>query len=798
MGTSVIGIVGPARFADLVRERGVNVQQSEDFKVIGKQIAARKVESLILIDDGELPMSSVTRWLSYIGTPVVVYRTPQAGGVEPPQHGVIASGSDDIGSAASRAGFKAEESSAMSSLVFGSEPDEADPDISSDPSLVDDDADTHVDDTPVVELDDADTYVDVEPDDAGYDDPYASSDPGFVDDDGDIYVDDTPVARPDDAELAGTDTYADDTPVVEPSDAGNSDAELGAQTYTDSDSEPVRGRRRRRRQESRPSTTDYESDTDDILDAEVVEPEPAPSHLPPGEPAVPTQPPGGPSSLPPYPPYPPPGFAPPDQQQQQWAYQQWLMAQQWQQVQPPPQPALSAEDIARIVSDVVDRKIAQSAPAPEPAPAPAPAPEPAPPKIDLPPVTNFGQPKDEETWSPAFDESEEEDEGEYSPAFEGTQDVHSYRPVVGDADTSPRRHDENIMAAPARKDPALARSRERHVFDDGAVIQRQRYAAQCPVVFVIARKGGVGKSTMSAIIAQALASLKTRPSPMGGEGGEHMYRVTLIDANRGQGDIAKNLRVHDAQTIVNFASTGDPSSAVLFPPQMDQLRRERDPRLEPLMFSLIAGPPASMADHEYITSEVYAEAIAYARSVSDFVIVDTQIAEAKDATGLFEDVYLPLIYADENAYVVGLSDYGGNQMENLRNYMDGTEHNHKFPPERSVVFLNKAEPRHVANQDHINIITEELGGWSPETNPHKRGLVPRMAGVVLLTESLSKALENGRVPYESTDIAPVLGVILSMLTSDAEYESRGRLLAQQAKKTKRRRRFGRKRDESDD
>src|SRR5699024_879235 len=135
-------------------------------------------------------------------------------------------------------------------------------------------------------------------------------------------------------------------------------------------------------------------------------------------------------------------------------------------------------------------------------------------------------------------------------------------------------------------------------------------------------KGGVGKSTVSLNLAQHAAAM-----------GPDNYRVVLVDANRGQGDLRTHLRLHTftTRTIYATAQSGNPAAALLTPADITSYRAARGGEAD---FSFVPAPPSSLADPDVVTAGVYSEVIDYARSVADLVIVDTQIAEEHDTTRL--------------------------------------------------------------------------------------------------------------------------------------------------------------------
>ena len=113
------------------------------------------------------------------------------------------------------------------------------------------------------------------------------------------------------------------------------------------------------------------------------------------------------------------------------------------------------------------------------------------------------------------------------------------------------------------------------------------------MVFVVAAKGGVGKTTLTTHLGQ--------------RAGEKGLRSVVVDANRGQTDITTYLRLGRAglPTIADAASAGRFEQAIL---AADRLNTARHARLDPVAFAAILGPPPSKSDPRLVTADVYRQA----------------------------------------------------------------------------------------------------------------------------------------------------------------------------------------------
>ena len=174
------------------------------------------------------------------------------------------------------------------------------------------------------------------------------------------------------------------------------------------------------------------------------------------------------------------------------------------------------------------------------------------------------------------------------------------------------------------------------------------------VIVSYAGKGGVGKSTVSLCLAQAAAEV----------GG---LSVCLIDGNRGQGDLGLYLKVRksDLPSIYDAVTIGDLSSAFLSPEQIAAARSGTGDRIS---FSFVQAP-RPMHDGELsqqiaaVRPEHYVEVIRLARQQFDLVIIDTQITEGLDTSGVIDNVIGPVLRS--GGYGLGIAEFTTVGVENL-------------------------------------------------------------------------------------------------------------------------------------
>lgn len=204
---------------------------------------------------------------------------------------------------------------------------------------------------------------------------------------------------------------------------------------------------------------------------------------------------------------------------------------------------------------------------------------------------------------------------------------------------APDEDEEFFSRRAARTQQAPAPRTTRVTDDDGRL---------APVIFTASGRGGVGKSTTAIKLAHLAA----------GAG----MRAVLIDANRGQADLRKYLRIGqagNAPTILDAAFGGSLQDALMMPEQHTPYRQQS--RLEPLDFGVVLGPPPE-TDISVVNAALYSRTIEEARRMADLVVVDTQIIETP-LSDIWSGMVVPLLRG--GAWMLGLADSSSPGISNL-------------------------------------------------------------------------------------------------------------------------------------
>lgn len=262
-------------------------------------------------------------------------------------------------------------------------------------------------------------------------------------------------------------------------------------------------------------------------------------------------------------------------------------------------------------------------------------------------------------------------------------------------------------------------------------------AARARLILTVAGKGGVGKSTAAMVLAQRAASVAG-------------LKVAVVDGNRGQGDLRTYLRLNRASlpSVYDVAAGGEPADAIISPERLAAVRPDGS---ESLDFALVLAPPAGMADRAQVTTEVYARVVEHLRGIADLVVVDTQIIESADASGLFDELWVPALAAD--SYAVGLSDLSTPGLRNLMERLQDLT-SRGVPTDRLFTLLNRVPPS--------VSFDEQSAGDSFARFSH-------YVGRVRADDQVIEEMGHGALPWRRPDMAVVADRVLLHVTGDPRF-----------------------------
>lgn len=281
-------------------------------------------------------------------------------------------------------------------------------------------------------------------------------------------------------------------------------------------------------------------------------------------------------------------------------------------------------------------------------------------------------------------------------------------------------------------------------FDASEVYETNRHvqAANGPkVVFVASGKGGVGKSTVALTLAWRAAAAGVP--------------TCLVDANRGQGDLRILLRLNQEAPVRNIAlaARGDVQAAMNSP---EELSNARHTRLPDPGFSFVAAPPPDLADPRIAGPDVYRSVVDAALAAGYFVVVDTQIAEAYDTTGLWDEFIIPTLNDHSRSALVAVLDGSAPGIQNTGGLVERLLAFER--PPRTFVLANRVT---AATDDAAR---RKVANWFAEIG------VDNIAFCEVDRE-IERSTQLGGAAPSGTELASAVDEILYRLTELRAFES---------------------------
>lgn len=267
-------------------------------------------------------------------------------------------------------------------------------------------------------------------------------------------------------------------------------------------------------------------------------------------------------------------------------------------------------------------------------------------------------------------------------------------------------------------------------------------SGHAPVIVSLAGKGGVGKSSLALLVGQRAAIFGD-------------MRVIVIDANRGQGDLLAYLRLGskvrsgELPTIYHVAMTGNPEDAILTPSQINAARHAK---LPPVKFGIVFAPTDEYADPTVVTTSVYRQTIEAARQIADLVVIDTQIVEAADTSGLFDGLIIPMLTAD--SWAIATSDLSSASVENIHRRLSAFQRA-GVPRDRMLLVFNRVNQSAAYDASRMESVFDPVSVFM---------------GSVVADESLAAGMNVGLIEHDNPSVAPVLDAALARVTGNPKFE----------------------------
>ncbi|MCV0020083.1 hypothetical protein FYZ39_01165 [Mobiluncus curtisii] len=382
---------------------------------------------------------------------------------------------------------------------------------------------------------------------------------------------------------------------------------------------------------------------------------------------------------------------------------------------PTPEPVAAPEPESEPVSVDSTPDWLVSAPEPEPmTPAPAPAPEPEPASVDSTPDWLVSAPEPAAPEQPATPTSGTPDWLVTTPAPAPTNN------------TTPNWVTQKTQPNTTPTTPPT--------INNIPTINNNHHT----LATIISAKGGVGKTLLTLTLADTAVHY--------GPGG---YRVSIIDANRGQADIGPYLNLPETTpSIYQTTQNHNPTLQHLTPNRINQHRQG----LGDVGYAVTLAPPSDLSDPRLIDTTLYTETINTITQLSNLTLIDTATTENYDTTNLIEDSIIPATL-NHAGWLIAITDTSRTGATNLAQrlnqyFMKG------ISPAKTIIIINKAtNPNDPAYQQAAK--TLQPLGTPIITIPHSN-----------LAYQLST---QARMATSAPNIAPPLQQILTTITGQPGF-----------------------------
>lgn len=261
-------------------------------------------------------------------------------------------------------------------------------------------------------------------------------------------------------------------------------------------------------------------------------------------------------------------------------------------------------------------------------------------------------------------------------------------------------------------------------------------------------KGGVGKSTTTLQLACVAA--------------EAGLRVVVIDGNSGQGDLRTYLRLNRTNLPTMYdAAIGNIRDAILTPATINANREEN---LGEIKFAFVGAPPDDINDPTVVTDALYRDVIHFARRNADLVIMDTQIVESSDRTGVVHKLLLPALVHD--AWGIGVADMSTVGVNNLNNRLRKFI-NEGVPTDRLMVIINQVHPEQMEMANKAVNYFRNLGTF---------------LGAVEADINVKHDMNAGRINSNNLQLRAVMSKALLRITGNEAFRHAAEFKPEAAKK----------------